>query len=426
MTNHSRRNFLKGAATATALSALPLTAKATTGLNGKNVIVIGGGFAGATAAKYIRHWSDANVTLIEPNVEYNSCILSGLVVTGERTLDQVSFDYNTLQSKYGVNVIADTVNSIDSGNQTVTRSGSATPLPYDKLVLAPGIEFIDPGLTGGAGQFSNFEVLQNECPHAWKAGAQTTELKNQVDALQQAGSGTLVIRVPKKPFRCPPGPYERACTIADYLGPNFDVKIVDPDDSLNTIGVLTNVFAGLFGSGNLYPNIEHIAGEDVTNITSGKVVTVSNYGDIAAQVVNFIPDQRAPAIVRDTVGGTWGAVDPVSYESTTTANIHIIGDSQATSQPKAGHIANSEAKVCADAIVRSLMPAPMLPYAYPMTNSACFTPINSNEAAWISAVYKYDGSAIVTEKVGNSPTYNEENHEVMFDWANNLFSDTFG
>ncbi|OOZ38057.1 FCSD flavin-binding domain-containing protein, partial [Solemya elarraichensis gill symbiont] len=156
------------------------------------------------------------------------------------------------------------------------------------------------------------------------------------------------------------------------------------------------------------------------------VVTVSNYGDITAQVVNFIPDQRAPAIVRDTVGGTWGAVDPVSYASTTTANVHIIGDSQATSQPKAGLIANSEAKVCADAIVRSLMPAPMLPYAYPMTNSACFTPINANEAAWISAVYKYNGSAIVTEKVGNSPTYNKENHELMFDWANNLFSDTFG
>ncbi len=423
MTNHSRRNFLKGAATATALSALPLTAKATTGLSGKNVIVIGGGFAGATAAKYIRHWSDANVTLIEANAVYNSCILSGLVVTGERTLEQISFDYGTLQSKYGVNVIADTVTGIDTGNQTVTRSGSATPLPYDKLVLAPGIEFIAPGWTGNFGTDNDF---YSACPHAWKAGTQTTELKNQVEALKQTGSGTLVIRVPKKPFRCPPGPYERACTIADYLGPNFNIKLIDPDDSLNTVGVLTNVFAGLFGSGNLYPNIEHIANEDVTNITSGKVVSVSGYGDIAAQVVNFIPDQQAPAIVRDTVGGTWGAVDPVSYASTTTANVHIIGDSQATSQPKAGHIANSEAKVCADAIVRSLMPAPMLAYAYPMTNSACFTPINSNQAAWISAVYKYNGSAIVTEKVGNSPTYNEENHELMFDWANNLFSDTFG
>jgi len=163
------------------------------------------------------------------------------------------------------------------------------------------------------------------------------------------------------------------------------------------------------------------------------VVTLSNTDVLNADAVNYIPDQQAPEIVRSTLHPVstqeWASVNPLTYASTSVEvtnaeHIHVIGDSQATAQPKAGHIANAEAKVCADAIIRGFIG--MSPYPTPMTNSACFTPVNHNEASWISAVYRYDGASIVTEKVGNSPRATRENYDLMFSWANNLFDDSFG
>jgi sulfide dehydrogenase [flavocytochrome c] flavoprotein subunit len=427
MTYNARRNFLKALTATPLLSAATFNSQATTGLDTKRVIVVGGGFAGATAARYLRRWSDCEVTLIEPNASYHSCILSNLVLTGERSLDAITFNYDNLQSKYGIGLIEDSVSHVDSANQLVfltSDTSNSNPISYDKLVLAPGVAF----------KFPNWAIDFETIPHAWKAGPQIGMLKQQIDNL--VNNDTLAIRVPAGAYRCPPGPYERTCAIADYLdrrGRAVNIKLIDPNNTLAGQNVIANVFADQFGAGNRYSNVEYIGGEDITEIDSAKTVSLSGGDRFAAQAINFIPDQQAPEIVRATLhpvsDQAWASVNPVTYASTSSetpnaGNVHVIGDSQATAQPKAGHIANAEAKVCADAIIREFLG--MGPYANPMTNSACFTPINNEQAAWISAVYRYDGLKIVTEKVGNSPDATRENFDLMFDWANNLFDDSFG
>ncbi len=424
---NQRRNFLKALTATPLLSGISFNSQASTGLEQKKVVVVGGGFAGATAARYLRRWSDCEVHLIEPNTAYHSCILSNLVLTGDRSLDSITFDYSNLESKYGVHLIEDSVSRVDSSNQMLylaSDSEQSNPINYDKLILAPGVEFIYP----------DWSIDFDTIPHAWKAGPQIDLLKQQIDNLQNGD--TLAIRVPSGAYRCPPGPYERTCAIADYLnrqGLTVSIKLIDPNSTLNGTNVVANVFSNTFGENNLYPNVEYIAGDDVADINADKMVTLASGENFTAQAINYIPDQQAPDIVRSTLypdsDQAWAGVNPLTYASTSdevsnAANIHIIGDSQATAQPKAGHIANAEAKICADAIIREFLG--MAPYPNPMTNSACFTPINHSEAAWISAVYRYDGSEIVTEKVGNSPGANAKNYHMMFDWANNLFNDSFG
>ena len=422
-----RRNFLKALSAAPLLSGISLTTQASTGLNQKKVVVVGGGFAGATAARYLRRWSDCEVLLIEPNASYHSCILSNLVLTGDRSLDAITFNYTNLETKFGVKVIEDSVSRVDSANQIIYLSSDTeelNPINYDKLILAPGVAF----------KYPNWSIDFDTIPHAWKAGPQIEMLKQEIDNL--ADDDTMVIRVPSGAYRCPPGPYERTCAIADYLdrkGRAVSIKLIDPNDTLSGANVIANVFSGQFGDGNRYPNVEYIAADDIAEISMDKDITLNSGDSFSAQAINFIPDQQAPDIVRFTLhpdsNQAWASVNPLTYASTSgevvnAANIHVIGDSQATLQPKAGHIANAEAKICADAIIRDFLG--MAPYANPMTNSACFTPVNHEEASWISAVYRFDGNQVVTEKVGNSPEANMENYQMMFDWANNLFNDSFG
>ncbi len=427
MKYNARRNFLKALTATPLLSAATFNSQASTGLNLKRVVVVGGGFAGATAARYLRRWSDCEVMLIEPNARYHSCILSNLVLTGDRSLDSITFNYDNLENNYGIELVEDSVSHVDTGNQMVFLASDDTgsnPISYDKLVLAPGVAF----------KFPNWSIDFETIPHAWKAGPQIELLKQQIDNL--GNDDTLVIRVPRGAYRCPPGPYERACAVADYLdrrGRSVNIKLIDPNNTLAGANVIANVFAEQFGDGKRYPNVEYVGGEDITEIDAEKTVSLSGGDSFSAQAVNFIPDQQAPDIVRFTLhpgsDQAWASVNPVTYASTSietpnSVNVHVIGDSQATSQPKAGHIANAEAKVCTDAIIREFLG--MSPYTNPMTNSACFTPINHQKAAWISAVYRYDGLELVTEKVGNSPAASKENFDMMFHWANNLFDDSFG
>jgi len=422
-----RRSFIKALLAAPLASRLITPARASTGISDKRVVVVGGGFAGATAARYLRRWSDCEVVLIEPNALYHSCILSNLVLTGDRTLDSITLSYDVLQETYGVTVLEDSVTRVDSANQQVFLASDAlqsSPIGYDKLILAPGVAF----------HYPEWSIDPDDIPHAWKAGPQLAMLKQEIDNLQN--DDTFVLRVPNGPYRCPPGPYERTCAVADYLardGRSVNIKLVDPNATLDGGNIIANVFASQFGAGKRYPNVEYIAGQDIDEIDSDKTVALSGGDGIDAQAVNYIPDQTAPDIVRHTLHPVsqqgWASVDPRTYASSSTevANagaIHVVGDAQATSQPKAGHIANAEAKICADAIIREFLG--MSPYPNPMTNSACFTPVDHTSAAWISAVYRYDGSDIVTERVGNSPQATESNYRLMFDWANNLFNDSFG
>jgi len=416
MNTSSRRNFLKSLGGAAALASFPTISHAAT--TGSRVVVIGGGFAGATAAKYLKHWApDLNVTLVEPNAEYRSPILSNLVLNGQKTLGDISFNYNTLNTKYGVNIVTQWVQGIDSAAKMVELS-DGSKLEYDRLIVAPGISF-NP-VTG-----LDFAKV----PHAWQSGDQLLLLKQQLDAMPSGG--TFVMTIPPAPYRCPPGPYERACIIADYLKTNNPGAKVVVLDANSDIIVEKETFGHAFDV--TYNGIvEYHKGVTLESVDSDARTAFTDKGEFKSDVLNVIPVHSAGKIVLDSglanhATGRWADVNPISYESTAIPDVHIIGDSQGTGQPKAGHIANAEAKVCADAVIRLL--AGGLPYAAPMTNSACYSPISTTTASWLTAVYGYNAATNTMEKVvgsgGASIGVSTENHRDMFTWANSLFDDTF-
>jgi len=387
------------------------------------VIVIGGGMAGATVAKYLRIWggSKVQVTLIEPSTAYVSNIMSNLVLNNQLSLSSLNFNWNRLVTNYGVQRVQGTVTTIDPVAKKVFLSGSTTPLYYDRLVVAPGIEFdVIPGLETAA--------AQAQIPHAWKAGSQTTTLRSQIQNM--AAGGTFLMSIPKAPYRCPPGPYERACVVADYLKrykPGSKTIVLDEN-----AGIIAEAktFAQAFASLNVdYRPATAVAKVDPVN----RVVTTATGNTIKANVLNIIPNQRAGAVLASNglvnVGGRWAGVDVLTYASTVSGagNVHIIGDSSATTQPKAGHIANQEAKTCADAIVRLFLG--LQPDQQIMTNSSCYSPISSEQASWLTAVFAYDPVSKTMKVVANNPAEapvpSSDNLKEMRQWFSNLMCDSF-
>ncbi len=412
----SRRSFVKTLGLGVAFGAFPGIVHATT--SNPRVIVVGGGFAGATVAKYLRHWSSQiEVTLIEPSRQYYSCILSNLVLNGSMSLDGLGFDYAALSQRYGVNVVNKRVTGIDSSAHRVELEDGQL-LDYDRLVVAPGVSFDEiPGLDS------------NLVPHAWKAGPQTLLLKQQLQAMPEGG--TFVMNVPKAPYRCPPGPYERACLVADWLRKNKPGARVTVLDANLEITAERETFARAFE--NTYADmLEYHSDTTIESVDSANRVAFTSRGEYQASVLNVIPDQKAGSILLDSgltnsADRRWAQVNSLSYESTVAADVHVIGDSQGTSQPKSGHIANAEAKVCADAILRLLSGGQ--PYEAPMTNSACYSPITAGTATWLTAIFAYDPDTgtmqIVPASAGEAGSPTAENYSDMFDWADNLFADTF-
>jgi len=383
------------------------------------VIVIGGGMAGVTAAKYLRLWGDAiDVTLVERSPTYTSCILSSLVLTGQRTLASLQFGYAALRDRYGVRTVFDTVTGIDAGAARVTLA-SGTVLVADRIVLAPGIDF-EPvaGLTDPLAM-----------PHAWKAGPQTTALAKQLAAMPS--SGVAVLTIPKAPYRCPPGPYERACLLADWIRvrkPRGKLIVLDANpDFVTEKDNFSRAFLGLHGDVIEYRNnvvIDHVDTPSRTVFTDA--------GAVRGDVINLIPAQRAPALVRrsglaNATEGRFAAVDVLSYASTAAPRVHVIGDSSATTQPKAGHIANQEAKVCADALSRIF--AGGAPDPAPVTNSACFSTITMTQASWLHAVFQYSAATrsmtAVPAAFGASDGWNGDHFEDMRRWFGALMADSF-
>jgi NADPH-dependent 2,4-dienoyl-CoA reductase/sulfur reductase-like enzyme len=385
----------------------------------KQVIVIGGGMAGATLAKYLRLWGDrVGVTLIERAPRYTSCIMSSLVLTGQRQIADLRYSYARLKKAYGVNVVTDGVLAVDPATLSV-RLASGTVLFADRIVFAPGIDFDPvPGLT-------NPDVM----PHAWKAGPQTTLLRQQLQAM--APNGVAVLTIPKVPYRCPPGPYERACLLADWLKKNKpQAKLLVLDANPDFVTEKDNFSQAFFG---LHADvIEYRTQTEVLSADAATMTLQTTTGDVHGDVINLIPRQRCAPIVSQTglanaTEGRFAAVDVLSYESTVAPGIHVIGDSSATTQPKAGHIANQEAKVCADAIVRSFGGYDVDPA--PVTNSACFSTITMKEASWLEAVFQYDPSTRVmvpvTNATGASVGWSRDNFDQMETWFKALMADTF-
>jgi NADH dehydrogenase FAD-containing subunit len=436
MNEFNRRQFLKILGAASAMAALPKAVCAAT--TAPRVVVVGGGFGGATVAKYLRIWGgNIDVTLVEPNPTHISCILSNLVVTAGLSMSRITLSYDSLRNTRGVRVLQGTAVGVNTALNTLkvrTSPTTTTTLPYDHLVLSPGIDFvIAPGVYD-----------QKLTPHAWKAGSQTTLLKNQVASM--ANYDTFVMTVPKSPYRCPPGPYERACVVADYLKrkgrTGAKVIVLDANASIQAepeaFGHAFNVtHAGMI---EYVPNaaVQSIDSSTRSIVTSAR--TVSN-----AKVLNYIPNQKAgaTAITKNLRLSTqdFVPVNPLTYATAAYPNIHVIGDacavpaSDGKGVPKSGHMANAEAKVCADAIVRAF--AGEAPDTDVVTNSACYSPITRRTASWLSANFIYgdiyDAAGNVKGKgmhrvdIGEAPAekIDGDSYEDMFQWADSLFADSF-
>ncbi len=408
-----RREFLKLSAFAAATISAPLSLKAAT--NRPHVVIIGGGFSGATCAKYLKLWGgySIDVTIVETNPIYTSPILSNLVLNNIRSIDNLKFTYDSLIN-YGIKIVNKKAINFDTDKKVVYLEDN-TNIVYDKLVLAPGIDF----------KYTNdYDITK--IPHAWIAGEQTLILKNQIDNLKTGD--TFVMSIPKAPYRCPPGPYERACVIADYLkNRGVDVNVIVLDENPGIIVEADNFGAKFNEYGIDYRPNSAVTYVDDTNMQITYVQDGTEY-KLSAQAINVIPNQKAGEAVflAGVNDGDFAPVDTKNYESLIKKDVHIIGDAHKSSQPKAGHIGNGEAKVCADAILRELNGYPL--YQNPKTNSACYSPVSSQEATWLTAVYQYDPTTKDMKIISGYPKSgapSTKNFSDMFNWAGNLFSDTF-
>lgn len=432
MSNFNRRQFLQAAGAATAWAALPRTVGAAT--TSGRVVVVGGGFGGATVAKYLRLWGgDVEVTLVEPNPTHIACILSNLVLTGALSMSRITLGYSALQTNHGVSLMQGRAIAIDPPGKrlTVQTPTGQESLDYDHLVLAPGIDFAPaPGLWD-----------PNLTPHAWQAGDQTTRLKNQIAAMRNGDH--FVMTVPKSPYRCPPGPYERACVVADYLKAKrrtgAKVIVLDANPSIQAE---PEAFGQAF-SVTHRGVIQYVPNAQVQSIDSASRSIVTSAGTISnATVLNYIPNQKAGAIAAVLGVNSTGfvPVNPLTY-ATAISTIHVIGDSCAVpasdgkAVPKSGHMANSEAKVCADAILRALNGEAADQNI--ATSSACYSPITARTASWLSANFIYgnifDANGAIKGKgmhrldIGEAPgqRVNNDSYQEMFTWADSLFADSF-
>jgi NADPH-dependent 2,4-dienoyl-CoA reductase/sulfur reductase-like enzyme len=418
-----RRDFIimAGLATAIGLSAHGLPAFARAGrLPLGRVVVIGGGYAGAAAAKYLRLWSlgALEVIVVESNRQFVSCPLSNLVLSGAKSIDDLTFDYKLLQSNHGIQWVQDQVTAIDVDAKKISMQRGE--LSYDRLIIAPGVDFI----------YDNLPMLQSaeaqkQVPHAWKAGWQTVNLHQQLAAMPDGG--VFVMNVPAAPYRCPPGPYERAAQVAFYLKshkPKSKVIVLDANaEIVSKKGLFTKVFNEMYaGLVDYRPNSTLVSVDVASKTVSTEFETVR------ADVLNIIPPQRAgkPAQMAqlNNVDKRWCEVDFLTYESRLAANVHVIGDAVSAALPKSAHMATNQAKICANAIVQLMAGAD--PDPAPVFANTCYSYVTDKSAMHVANVYRYDPVKkvmISAEGGGVSLAPSEREGAYAGAWAKNIWSD---
>jgi NADPH-dependent 2,4-dienoyl-CoA reductase/sulfur reductase-like enzyme len=423
-----RRQLIQTATYGTVLGAAGLSAGcASTGLqSGPKVVVVGGGYGGATAAKYVRMWSDQqiNVTLVEPNAAFVSCPISNLVLGGSKTMADITSSYDNLSKRHGVTVVRDMVTSIDPDKRTVRLAGGGE-LPYDRLILSPGVDFMMEGLPGMAKAGAQDQVL-----HAWKAGPQTVALRRQLEAMPDGGVYALTI--PLAPYRCPPGPYERACQVAHYFSkakPRSKVLVLDANDDVTSKGPLFKKAWAERYKGIVEYRPKHV----LTDVdVAASTLKFEFNDDLKANVLNVVPPMRAGDIAVKTGLATankrWCEIDFLTHESKAAKNIHVLGDSiqVAPAMPKSGHMANQHGKTCAAAVVALL--TGKQPNAMPIYNNTCYSFVSDEDVVHVASVHRYDAAQktmlTVPGSGGVSSAANELEGRYALAWARNIWADT--
>ena len=393
---------------------------------GPKVVVIGAGYAGATAAKYIRMWSEGSisVTLVEPNAQFVSCPISNLVLGGSKTLADITSPYDNLVKRHGVQMVRDRVASIDTSRRVVKLAGG-NELPYDRLIVSPGVDFMWDSLPG-----MNKAGAKDQIMHAWKAGEQTLTLRKQLEAMPDGG--VFAMTIPLAPYRCPPGPYERACQVADYFTkakPRSKVLILDANDDVTSKGPLfKKAWADRYKGMVEYRPKHGLTDVDVANRT----LKFEFSDDVKAQVLNVIPNMRAGDIAVNTGLATanrrWCDVDFLTFESKAAPNVHVLGDAIqiAPAMPKSGHMANQHGKTCAAAVVALLTGKAVNPM--PIYNNTCYSFVSSEDVVHVSSVHAYDADKktmlAVPGSGGVSVAANELEGRYAMAWARNIWADT--
>ncbi|MDP2881054.1 MAG: FCSD flavin-binding domain-containing protein [Azonexus sp.] len=417
-----RRDFLKVGAAAGAMASLYGCAGG--GKASGHVVVVGGGYGGATVAKYLRMWSEGGVqvTLIERNPTFISCPISNLVIGGTKTMEDITVSYDGLKSKWGVRVVQDDVVAVDAAKKTISlKAGGA--MSYDRLVLSPGVDFMFDQIPG-----LNNADAQSKILHAWKAGAQTVALRKQLESMKDGG--TYAIAIPKAPYRCPPGPYERACLVANYFKehkPKSKVVILDAnEDVMSKKGLFTKAWTDLYKG-----MIEYRNNSEVKDVEVGTNTAVLEFDKFKADVLNVIPPHRAGDIAAKSgiklINNRWVDINWLSMESTSTPGIHVLGDAifPAPTMPKSGHIANQHGKLAAAAILNMLNGQE--PNPEPVVMNTCYSFVDAKNVIHVSSIHQYDAATKTVQPVkgagGVSAARNELEGKVAMGWAKNIWAD---
>ena len=424
-TNHfpfTRRRLLTAGAAWGGL-ALAGCASTPSGPSLGRVVVIGGGFGGSTAARYLRMWGgNVDVTLVERNPLFVSCPISNLVVGGFRQMADITRGYEGL-SAMGVKVVQGDVTAIDAAAKKV-RLASGAEFGYDRLIVSPGIDFMNEQVGGLAAAFDSGRLV-----HGWKAGPQTVALRKQLTDM--ADGGVYALSIPKAPYRCPPGPYERACVVAAYLKeakPRSKVLVLDANPEVQSKKALfERAFAQHYkGILEYRPNAE-------LKEVSGNVAKFE-FEDVKADVLNVVPPQHAADLARTAglvnINNRWVGVNWLTMESTAMPGIHVLGDATfpGPQMPKSGHMANQHAKVAAAAVIQLLKGEAVNPT--PVVMNTCYSFVTAKDAIHVASVHQYDAADKTFKPVagsgGVSAAASQIEGRYALSWADNIWIDMLG
>ncbi len=411
-----RRDFLKIA------GAVSLAGCAATTPSKARVVVIGGGYGGATAAKYIRMWDPAiDVVMVERESAFISCPLSNLVLGGSKSLDDLTRSRDGLR-KYGVQIVNDDATTVDT-TKKVVRLARGGDLAYERLIISPGIDFLFNEVEGYEAAMNSGRVL-----HAWKAGAQTVELRKQLVAMK--AGGVYVLAIPTAPYRCPPGPYERVCQVAHYFRqakPRSKILLLDANPDVTSKGPLfkrawEELYKGI---------VEYRPNQKAIGVDAAAMAVKLEFENVSGDVLNVVPPHRAGDIAVKagliTHNNRWCDVDWRTLESKAVKGVHVLGDAtlSASGMPKSGHMANSQAKVCAAAVIALLNGRE--PSVNPVMNNTCYSFVSDREVIHVASVHQWDaaqGTIIPVKGAGGvSSARSEQEAAYGWSWARNIWAD---